>query len=82
MQHVYVSCPSLGENEQHDIQHTCEKDTQEKIIISNEHAWKPWQPARSKIRGEQFFNIKLIAVVIALAKYHDLQVVHHKDTPT
>ncbi|XP_026777204.3 chloride channel K [Pangasianodon hypophthalmus] len=51
MQHVHVSYSSLGENEQHGIQHTCEKNTQEKIIISNERPWKPWQSARSQIRG-------------------------------
>ncbi|XP_017342349.1 chloride channel K isoform X2 [Ictalurus punctatus] len=51
MQHVYVSYTSLGENEQHGIRHAGEKNTQEKIIISNERPWKPWQPARSQITG-------------------------------
>lgn len=64
MQHLYVSYTSLGENEKHGIQNACEKTPQEKIIISNEHPWKPWQPARSQIRGDLIFFIELIAVVI------------------
>lgn len=28
------------------------ESTQEKLIISNERPWKPWQPARSWIRGK------------------------------
>ncbi|XP_060750282.1 chloride channel K isoform X2 [Tachysurus vachellii] len=45
MQHDYVTCTSFAENEQHGVQ------SQEKILISNGHPGKPWQPARSKIRG-------------------------------
>lgn len=58
MQHVYVSYTSLGENEQHGIRHAGEKNTQEKIIISNERPWKPWQPARSQITGKDCFIFK------------------------
>ncbi|KAI5095683.1 chloride channel protein ClC-Ka, partial [Silurus meridionalis] len=50
-QHVYVSYASLAENKQHGMQPTSEKNTEEMIIVSNKWPWKPWQPARSQIRG-------------------------------
>ncbi|KAL7864867.1 hypothetical protein AOLI_G00162870 [Acnodon oligacanthus] len=50
MEQVYVSCTSLDENKRQKGSAQPET-TQDKLIISNERPWKPWQPARSRIRG-------------------------------
>uniref|UniRef100_A0AAR2LD86 Chloride channel protein n=1 Tax=Pygocentrus nattereri TaxID=42514 RepID=A0AAR2LD86_PYGNA len=50
MEQVYVSCTSLDENKRQQASAQSET-TQDKLIICNERPWKPWQPARSRIRG-------------------------------
>ncbi|XP_036447839.1 chloride channel K isoform X2 [Colossoma macropomum] len=50
MEQVYVSHTSLDENKRQQASAQPET-TQDKLIISNERPWKPWQPARSRIRG-------------------------------
>lgn len=58
MEQVYVSYTSLDENKRHAVQQASAQPetTQDKLIISNERPWKPWQPARSQIRGEVWFK--------------------------
>ncbi|KAI4896000.1 hypothetical protein NFI96_025273 [Prochilodus magdalenae] len=53
MEQVHLCHTSLDENKRHDLEQASAQPetTQDKLIISNEHPWKPWQPARSQIRG-------------------------------
>ncbi|XP_066527744.1 chloride channel K [Hoplias malabaricus] len=52
MEKVYVSS-SINEHKRQGVQQASgeAEGTQDKLIISNEHPWKPWQAARSRIRG-------------------------------